>query len=402
MGEVEKPDQIQQVSKWDAKAVPGLRLMGIGRALVLVSGAAVALLAVLIFGGLMLLGVQGLKPEAQVSAATLFDLLKIAFAVVAGLGGLVALVVAYRRQKVAEAAQRVSERGEDRAHRAEQREATKLHNDRFATAAGQLGHDSPAVRLAGVHALTGLADDAPTRELRQTCIDVLCAYLRMPYAPDPGKDAPEADRLAFAGSREVRHTIIRLITAHLRGNAPVSWQGHDLDFTDVVFDGGDFSHAGFSDGKVSFVGATFSSGTVSFRSARFAGSMVSFDHATFFDGILFFDYATFTGSEILFTYTTFTGSEVSFSNTTFSGSPVSFAHASFYGGRVCFTDATVTDGTVDLRFPRTWQVPPADLPMPTPAGLLLPEGYSVAPTAAPYPRVRDTARSAGEDAEREL
>src|SRR5690242_1423524 len=49
-------------------------------------------------------------------------------------------------------------------------------NERFATAAGQLGSDKPpAVRLAGVYALAGLADDWP--ENRQTCVDVLCAYL---------------------------------------------------------------------------------------------------------------------------------------------------------------------------------------------------------------------------------
>ncbi|TLP66545.1 hypothetical protein [Microbispora triticiradicis] len=189
--------------------------MGIGPALALVSTIAVALLGVVIVGGLLLFGVQGLKPEAQVSAATLFELLKIAFAVVAGVGGLVALVVAYRRQKVAEAAQVLAEQAEQRAHlaelraqRGEQREATKLHNDRFATAAGQLGHDSPAVQLAGAHALAGLADDAPTRELRQTCIDVLCAYLRMPYSPKPPDGAPEAERLLFVGLREVRHTIV--------------------------------------------------------------------------------------------------------------------------------------------------------------------------------------------------
>ena len=70
---------------------------------------------------------------------------------------------------------------------AEQR--TRTLNERFATAAGQLGDDKPpAVRLAGVYAMAGLADDWP--ENRQTCVDVLCAYLRMPYDPDPGDDAP--------------------------------------------------------------------------------------------------------------------------------------------------------------------------------------------------------------------
>jgi hypothetical protein len=61
---------------------------------------------------------------------------------------------------------------------AEQR--TRTLNERFATAAGQLGSDKPPeVRLAGVYAMAGLADDWP--ENRQTCVDVLCGYLRMPY-----------------------------------------------------------------------------------------------------------------------------------------------------------------------------------------------------------------------------
>jgi hypothetical protein len=99
---------------------------------------------------------------------------------------------------------------------AEQR--TRTLNDRFATAAGQLGDDKPpAVRLAGVYAMAGLADD--WEENRQTRVDVLCAYLRMPYEPDPGEKASAPERLAFRASREVRHTVIRVITAHLSGNA---------------------------------------------------------------------------------------------------------------------------------------------------------------------------------------
>src|SRR5215471_9108296 len=70
---------------------------------------------------------------------------------------------------------------------AEQR--TRTLNERFATAAEQLGGDKPpAVRLAGVYAMAGLADD--WEKNRQTCVDVLCGYLRMPDEPDPGQDAP--------------------------------------------------------------------------------------------------------------------------------------------------------------------------------------------------------------------
>src|SRR6185437_11830806 len=102
---------------------------------------------------------------------------------------------------------------------AEQR--TRTLNERFATAADQLGSDKPAaVRLAGVYAMTGLADD--WQENRQTCVDVLCAYLRMPYEPEPDDGVATAERLAFRGNREVRHTVIRVIGAHLRPGASVS------------------------------------------------------------------------------------------------------------------------------------------------------------------------------------
>src|SRR5215467_4525940 len=86
-------------------------------------------------------------------------------------------------------------------------------NERFATAADKLGNGkSSAVQLAGVYAMAGLADD--WKENRQTCISVLCGYLRMPYAPDPGPNPAEQQR-EFQGSREVRWTLMRVITEHL-------------------------------------------------------------------------------------------------------------------------------------------------------------------------------------------
>jgi hypothetical protein len=122
-----------------------------------------------------------------------------------------------------------------------------------------LGDDKPpAVRLAGAYALTGLADD--WKDNRQPCIDVLCGYLRMPYGHEPADRA----RLAFRADREVRHTVIRVIAAHLRDDAAVSWQGLNFDFTGVVFDGGCFDRARFSGGAVNFGGAEFSGGVVDF------------------------------------------------------------------------------------------------------------------------------------------
>lgn len=183
---------------------------------------------------------------------------------------------------------------------------TRTLNERFITAADKLGSDKPpAVRLAGVYALAGLADDWP--ENRQTCVDVLCAYLRLPYEPDPGDDAPALEWLAFQASREVRHTVIRVITAHLKDGAAVSWQGLNFDFTGVVFDGGDFSGAQFSGGRVGFISAKFSGGLVDFGPTGFTGTEFS-------GGQLDFTGAEFSGSRVDFTRAKFSGSQVDFSN----------------------------------------------------------------------------------------
>jgi uncharacterized protein YjbI with pentapeptide repeats len=227
---------------------------------------------------------------------------------------------------------------------AEQR--TRTLNERFATASEQLGSDKSAVRLAGVYAMAGLADD--WEENRQTCVDVLCAYLRMPYEPDPGQDAPERERLAFGASREVRHTVIRIITAHLKTGAAKSWQGLNFDFTGVVFDGGDFYGVQFSGGTVSFKNARFSSGEVDFSEAKFSGGSVSFSGAEFSGGEVGFKRARFSGGMVAFIGTEFSGGSVSFEAAGFSGGTVWFGDAVFSGGRVSFEVARFSGGDVDF------------------------------------------------------
>lgn len=132
--------------------------------------------------------------------------------------------------------------------------------------------------------MAGLADD--WEENRQTCVDVLCACLRLPYDPDPGEDAAPPERVAYRANREVRHTVIRLIGAHLRPGHVASWGDLDFDFTSVIFDGGDFSGARFSGGIVRFDGASFSGGEVSFVGAEFTGGTVSFRGNMFSGGVL--------------------------------------------------------------------------------------------------------------------
>ena len=180
---------------------------------------------------------------------------------------------------------------------AEQR--TRTLNERFDTVAGQLGSDKPpAVRLAAVYAMAALADD--WQDHRQMCVDVLCACLRMPYEPEPGENAPMEKQLAWQASREVRHTVIRVIAAHLNGTAPVSWCGLNFDFAGVVFDGGDFSGAKFSGGTVNFAGAEFSGGTVTFAGAKFSGARVNFFLAKFSGAMVGFTGAKFAGGTVDF------------------------------------------------------------------------------------------------------
>ncbi|MGA5453862.1 pentapeptide repeat-containing protein [Streptomyces umbrinus] len=327
----------------------GLRLWPVGIVLVLAFTTAVLVAAAVFYAGWDLLGARELKPERRLDSETLFDLVKLAFGVVAGAGALVALVVAYRRQRI----------DEDGALR----DATRLHTERFTTAVSQLGDESAAVRLGGVHALAGLADDAPTRELRQTCIDVLCAYLRLPYTSEADLPADDSEaRHTYLSLREVRHTIVRLMGDHLRLSLQHhhSWQGHDFDFTGVTFDGGDFggavfsggtldlSEAEFSGGTVDFGRATFSGGTVDFSATKSFGGTVDFRRARFSGGTVNFRWAEFFGGTVDFGQATVSGGTVDFNATKFSDGTVNFRHAVFSGGTIDFSEAEFSGATVDF------------------------------------------------------
>lgn len=117
--------------------------------------------------------------------------------------------------------------------------------ERYQDAASQLGHDKAAVRLAGVYAMSRLADD--WLEERQTCIDVLCAYLRLPW-----RDSE--DGRAGREEAQVRRTIVSVVNRHVAEDAKVSWTVNDFDFTgaqlrDFVLEGCTFA------GRVTFSGA---------------------------------------------------------------------------------------------------------------------------------------------------
>jgi uncharacterized protein YjbI with pentapeptide repeats len=284
---------------------------------------------------------------------TVLDVVRAAVGVAAFFGAVLAGVYAYRKQRLAE--------GDAKRSDAEQL-AT-----RYTTAAKQLGHEKAAVRLAGVYAMARLADDWP--EERQTCIDVLCAYLRIPYDPNPESGKHKE------GEREVRQTIIGVIRDHLQEpNAATSWCGRDLDFRGAVFDGGSFAGAKFTGGSVSFLDTQFplgvvqfidvevSGGDINFSLAKLTGGGISFIHAEFTGGeVSFFDArfsdgklalwdTKFSDGEIDFSDAEFTGGEVSFSNSKLSGGDISFYGAKFSGGKVDFHRTTFTGGKVSFPF----------------------------------------------------
>jgi hypothetical protein len=233
------------------------------------------------------------------------EVAKAALGVTAAAGAAAAIVVTYRRARLE--------------HAQSLRDDARLFTERFENAADQLGHEKPAVRLAGVYALGQLADQ--WAEQRQTCADVLCAYLRMPYNPPSAPD----------GEREVRWTILRVICAHLLDPAAHdSWCHLDFDFSGVAFDGGGLPHAQFLGKRTYFAGASFSKGHVDFSNVIFGGAVVDFTGAKFTDACAVnLGGATFSSQHLSLVGVLFHG-EVNLRDAKFSvGSPVDLTGADF-------------------------------------------------------------------------
>ncbi|MGV9327211.1 pentapeptide repeat-containing protein [Streptosporangium sandarakinum] len=326
------------------------------------------------------------------------EILRTALAVGAGVGAAVTLMLAFRRQRHQEIATAHA------THDATERRVTDL----YTKAAEQLGHEAAAVRLAGLYALERLAQDNPGH--RQTIVNVICAYLRMPYTPPEPAPDPERDRKAAlqaarrryraaragislpaepapqerAGDREgevqVRLAAQRILAAHLRDEhpadqrstlpaAPAFWEGMRLDLTgatliDFDLTGGHVTEALFN--KATFIGFTrFDAATFTknaeFRKATFTEN-VRFTRATFTKNA-WFVMATFTEGAG-FIRTTFTGNawfagatfteSAGFDEATFTGNAwfagATFTKAAGLGG------AVVIDPAADHAWPDGWCV----------------------------------------------
>jgi uncharacterized protein YjbI with pentapeptide repeats len=239
------------------------------------------------------------------------SLIKSALSLAAFLGALLTAIYAYRRQRVLE--------GD-----ASRADAQHLA-DRYAKAADHLGSDQAAIRLAGVYSMARLGDDWP--EERQTCLDVLCAYLRMPYDPD----LPKGDPDNRAGEAQVRRSVQRVIASRMRPGGRQSWSAYDVDLRGAVLQDANFfgchfeGHAWFGEATFLGVGCWFEHArfhnTTWFSGATFKAPAV-FDRATFLGDLSFQD-AVF-GSDAQLRHLTVTGS-AEFAGTLFQ------ANSDFYG-----------------------------------------------------------------------
>lgn len=323
----------------------------------------VVLLGVIIASGVILLvWLIADKPDVSSLAKgmTLIDLIRTALLVTGGVGGVVALVVAYRKQRLGERNEKRDEIAAERASRAEDREDQKLLNERFAAASEQLGSEIAMNRFAGVYAMAGLADDWDAG--RQECIDVLCAYMRRPVKSlklNVDQGMPYSEKQALEEERQVRRAIINVIGRKLREDEiPGStWHGHEFDLSESLIDGGDLSGINFSRttmkfDKSNFVGegidfskSVFTKCTFSFNGASFINASISFRLARFYVHIPFLEVQVFDSMIDFGQCFTMKGSQIDLSFEEASDAIMKFSGAYLNGGDIYILDKLSSDDT---------------------------------------------------------
>jgi hypothetical protein len=241
------------------------------------------------------------------------DAIRTASSLVLGAGGAAALLLAARRQRYVELDL------EQKEHDANERRLTEL----YGKAADQLGSDKAPVRLAAVYALERLAQDEPRH--RQTVVNLLCAYLRMPYEPG---DSPEARQ-----ESQVRDALRDVLETHLQPAVQDRfWPDIDLKLNGAVLE-----YFWFRDCEAREVNFRFA---VFHEIAAFRGSR--------FTGRAYFQGARFTGTADLRRIAFERGS---FHNVQFEGD-VDFGDEPA-GRRVYLTGATASP-TATRNWPEDW------------------------------------------------
>jgi hypothetical protein len=275
----------------------------------------IAIAAVVLTAGVIttwLLIIAGHAAAGTSRASAQLDAVRTGLAAGGGAGAAVGLMLAFRRQHHQEIATQNTD------FDATERRITEL----YTKAVEQLGSDKAPVRFGGLYALERLAQDNPGQ--RQTIVNVICAYLRMPFTETPTRPAartPESisteientvtsqiDEDTWQQEKEVRVTAQRILSVHLK--RPTSqdptdtspsrfWPVMRVDLTGAVLFNfvlsecvvamADFRRATFG-GEAIFQQTHFS-GTAVFWEATF-NDLAWFREATFSESALF-DKATF-------------------------------------------------------------------------------------------------------------
>jgi uncharacterized protein YjbI with pentapeptide repeats len=348
-------------------------LWPIRRAIAIITTFGLAVIAVLVVAGWALLGFSGIKQHPDEPITTYFELLKLAFAFVAGIGGTIALVVAYRRQRLAEIAHEHTEQvAKDNLKDATERRITDL----YIKAVEQIGHDKAAVRLGGLHALERLAQDHPSH--RQTIVDVICAYLRMPWHPlaaDPAEGSVhQEEEVAFAHTeKQVRLTAQRILTRHLRPRSTTNdvqeafWDGMDIDLSEAQLIDFVLSHCiirkAVFDGTIfhghTMLGGTIFKGRTHFTNATFKG-FAGFSKTVYLDEVSFSD-VKFQAT-VYFMGAQFKGA--AYFNRAYFGGDAIFLGGQYRGGKIrdavflgakFLTEATAKAGDHKRLWPDDWE-----------------------------------------------
>lgn len=214
----------------------------------------------------------------------------------------------------------------------------------------QLGNEKEPVRLGAPHSLVRLAQN--NLDQRQTIVDVICAYLRMPYTPPddkaPAEDAPSKAHTRYEQRRQelqVRLTAQRVLAAHLRPDVTDDvWADIDLDLTEAYLHR--FDLTGCRIKSAQFDGARFS-GPALFEGTHF-GENARFRAAHFHEVAMFYG-AHFCGDALFDGAVEFCGNAV-FRKAHFDGE-TSFMEARF-GGWLFIQKAIFGDSAefIDARF----------------------------------------------------
>ncbi|WP_412542991.1 hypothetical protein R8Z50_11055 [Longispora sp. K20-0274] len=311
--------------------VDHLRAMPMRRAVTIAIASGFVGMIVVVAGLWWLAGTPSVHWGGTLSAGTVIGVLQLVFGLVVLPAGIVALVVNYRKQRVAEAAHglaEIAERRSQAAHRlidqSAARDGVNHFEERFARGAELLGHASPAVRLAGVHWLAALADAWP--DGRRRCADLLCGYARLPYDPEEGKEG--------RAERGVRIAILGVISQRMYKNAAQPWHDLHINLQDALISG-TFQLNGWQvSNTVSFDGATFDKGS------RLYFSEVSFGER----GELRFAESRVDGADIRIIETDVTDQRVAFNHATVTNDGSIVFHTCSISGELSLQGLRIESG----------------------------------------------------------